>query len=199
MFAMPESERSALAGSGRAAAENAAAAREVAPWRRKEGEVLFEMLDRDKDGYLTRKEARSWLRSLGWCLTDAAFDALLEEAAGVSTEDSSHRRKWALAKLLEVADLAEDLCGPNPEALRAAFKTLGSQSSCTKDRLKQLATGHDGGLTEADIDELFALCGASSQRVSTDILVDGLVDCICQPKAHVHKAVLGQSRLFLPG
>ena len=68
------------------------------------------------------------------------------------------------------------------------------------------------------------LCGASSQRVSTDMLVDGLVDCICQPKAalgitwqtvrcsvlvraapvlpaeaHVHKAVLGQSRLFLPG
>ncbi|CAE7601169.1 Myl12b [Symbiodinium sp. CCMP2456] len=197
MFAMP-SEQSVLAGSGRADAD--VASKEVAPWRRKEGEVLFEMLDRDKDGYLTRKEARNWLRSLGWCLTDVAFDALLEEAAGVSTEDSSlHRRKWALPKLLEVADLGEDLCGPNPEALRAAFKTLGSQSSCTKDRLKQLATGHDGGLTEADIDELFALCGASSQRVSTDMLVDGLVDCICQPKAHVHKAVLGQSRLFLPG
>ncbi|CAE7493391.1 unnamed protein product [Symbiodinium necroappetens] len=133
------------------------------------------------------------------CLLTSRLYPLPAVIHGLPEDSSLHCRKWALPKLLEVADLGEDLCGPNPEALRAAFKTLGSQSSCTKDRLKQLATGHDGGLTEADIDELFALCGASSQRVSTDTLVDGLVDCICQPKAHVHKAVLGQSRLFLPG
>mmetsp|Transcript_35569 Transcript_35569/g.82144 ORF Transcript_35569/g.82144 Transcript_35569/m.82144 type:complete len:189 (-) Transcript_35569:104-670(-) len=177
---------------------------EVTPFRRSEGEALFDMLDRDKDGFLTQKEARNWLRSLGWCLTDAAFNTLLEEAGQADesskTQEAGSRRRWALPQLLHVADLGEDLCGPHPEVLRGAFKTLGAQSTCSKERFKQLATGHEGGLSESDVDDLFAICGApSSQRyVPTDVLIDGLVDCICQPKAHVHKNVMGQSRLFLP-
>lgn len=163
-----------------------------------------EMLDKDKDGYLNQKEARTWLRSLGWCLVDEALDALLKEAAepqpGSLLSDGvacSSSRKWVLAELINAAELGQDLCGPHPEALQSAFKALGAASSCSKDLFKQLATGHDSGLTESDVEDLFSLCGVpvSHRQVPTSTLMRGLVDCICQPKANLHKGVLGHRHL----
>lgn len=172
-------------------------------WRQSEGEVLFEMLDKDKDGFLNQKEARTWLRSLGWCLVDEALDTLLKEAQTEAPRkkdiSSPDHKKWVLPELINAADLGQDLCGPHPEALQSAFRALGAQSTCSKDCFKQLATGHEGGLTEADVEDLFALCGvpATQRQAPTSALMSGLVDCICQPKAHLHRGVLGHTRHFL--
>eukprot|EP00931_Biecheleriopsis_adriatica_P063847 TRINITY_DN38741_c0_g1_i1.p1 TRINITY_DN38741_c0_g1~~TRINITY_DN38741_c0_g1_i1.p1 ORF type:complete len:257 (+),score=48.39 TRINITY_DN38741_c0_g1_i1:46-816(+) len=166
---------------------------EEVAWRLQEGEVLFDMLDRDRDGLLSRREARAWLRSLGWCLTDAGLDMLLKEHSG-------EKSTWALPQLLRVADLGQDLCGPDPEALRDCFQTLGVQGpAASKELFKQLAVGHEGGLTELDVEDLFTLCGvpAMQRSVGLDTLVDGLVGTICQPKVNVHKGAWGSRRLFV--
>ena len=76
-------------------------------------------------------------------------------------------------------------------------------SNHLQDSFKELATGHEGGLTEADVDDLFSfgpwrawwpamittemvprLCGVSvaQRQAPTSTLMSGLVDCICQPK-----------------
>ncbi|CAL1134650.1 unnamed protein product [Cladocopium goreaui] len=114
-------------------------------WRQSEGEVLFEMLDKDKDGFLNQKEARTWLRSLGWCLVDEALDTLLKEAQTEAPRkkdiSSPDHKKWVLPELINAVDLGQDLCGPHPEALQSAFRALGAQSTCSKDCFKQLATG----------------------------------------------------------
>lgn len=115
----------------------------------------------------------------------------------------------ALAELMQAAELRQELCGPHPEALQSAFRALGASTTCAKaprrgghlgwqEAFKQLATGHEGGLSEADVEDLFALAGvpATQRSVATQSLMKGLTDCICQPKANLHRGVLGQ-RHFL--
>jgi len=164
-------------------------------WRWSEGRALFDMLDRDHDGCLTQREARTWLRSLGWCLDDEALDTLLEEAALELELESSclqateppqrKKRQWALPQLFYVAELGQDLCGPDPEALREALRILGVRGpGSSKERFKQLALGHEGGLTEGDVEDMFQLCGIPSNQktVGLDPLANGIVDSICNPK-----------------
>merc|ERR1719223_2283782 len=44
-----------------------------------DGEILFDMLDVDHDGALSRREARAWFRGMGWCLDDLSVDEILDE------------------------------------------------------------------------------------------------------------------------
>jgi len=53
---------------------------------------MFECLDRREVGTLERAAARSWFRGLGWCLDDASFDTILDEARDSSEiYDEGHR------------------------------------------------------------------------------------------------------------
>ena len=100
-------------------------------------------------------------------------------------------------ELAQAAEMGQELCGPHPEALFSAFRALGASTTCSKEAFKQLAVGHENGLTEQDVEDLFALAGVpNTQRVATRSLMKALTDCICQPKANLHRGVLGQ-RQFL--
>jgi len=167
-------------------------------WRLQEGQSLFDMLDKDADGFLSQKDARAWLRSLGWCLTDEALNALLEESfIEAELEDQSkmleppssardgRRRQFTLSQLHRIADLGQDLCGPDPDSLRSSLQILGLDGpSSSKEHFKKLAVGHEGGLSEADVDELLALCGVprSQSTLGLEALSNSLIGSICQPK-----------------
>eukprot|EP00438_Fugacium_kawagutii_P029537 Skav210208 [mRNA] locus=scaffold440:9816:31269:- [translate_table: standard] len=113
-----------------------------------------------------------YFQGLGWCLVDEALDTLLREAdeAGTGRPETAVK---VLPELINAADLGQDLCGPHPEAaassvaalswlvrlavqaLQSAFRALGASTNCSKDCPIE-TNGHEGGLTEADIDDLFS-------------------------------------------
>mmetsp|Transcript_20252 Transcript_20252/g.56223 ORF Transcript_20252/g.56223 Transcript_20252/m.56223 type:complete len:694 (+) Transcript_20252:126-2207(+) len=173
-----------------------------------DGAVLFEILDRDQDGKLGPRDARAWLRSLGWCLDSASINSMLkevhEEQAAVpeggaqgarSGTPSSPREQWTFPQLLTVADRHRDMCGPDPEAIRKSLQVLaggrnwrGSESNLvSKELLRSRATCFEteGGLSAGDFDELLALCGVSTKAkmIPVDAVVSQIVDTICHPKA----------------
>mmetsp|Transcript_62176 Transcript_62176/g.140248 ORF Transcript_62176/g.140248 Transcript_62176/m.140248 type:complete len:217 (-) Transcript_62176:76-726(-) len=171
------------------------AVEEVRAARIREGHCLFEMLDRDRDGALGRRDARSWLRSLGWCLPDAELDSLLDQAPSAPSPqrgnlggNSPSRRgcSWSLPGLLCLADKQRELCGPDPEALLRALRLLagGRGASTARERMRQLATGHEEGLSDADFEELLELCGvaATARSIDVEAMHAAIVDTVCQPR-----------------
>lgn len=150
-----------------------------------DGKGLFEWLDQDADGELGRLDARTWFRSLGWCLSDEALDAILDQACPASP--TLLNASWRLSDLMAAADLNVDLCGPDPEALRRSLLVLGgfSQSTNRMRMLTRAATDVEGCLSEHELDLLLDLCGAplGTKRFEIDSVAESIIEMICQPKA----------------
>eukprot|EP00450_Noctiluca_scintillans_P012803 CAMPEP_0194495780 /NCGR_PEP_ID=MMETSP0253-20130528/13267_1 /TAXON_ID=2966 /ORGANISM="Noctiluca scintillans" /LENGTH=186 /DNA_ID=CAMNT_0039337093 /DNA_START=89 /DNA_END=646 /DNA_ORIENTATION=- len=154
-----------------------------------DGDVLFDMLDKDHDGFLSRREARIWFRSLGWCLCDEALDEFLNEVADHPRE----RQGWELSSLLSVATKHLAVCGPDPRAIRSALHTLmGPRRSFDRDTFRREASRFDLGFTAQDIDHLLDLCAIRphAPEVLVEAVVDGIVQAICLPKAPQHRSAL---------
>lgn len=179
--------------------------------QRQEGQTLFAALDRKRMGILTRREARTWLRGLGWCLNEVRLDALLDgegdpesKTQGAKTPSSS-RGFWTLEDLLAIAERHRHVCGPDPEVIQASLRTLAGRGRriATKDHLRQTVAetlaavardgaGGDGAplLTEADLEEMMDICGvpATARALDMEALTNLIVEMICQPKVPCHRA-----------
>lgn len=166
----------------------------------RDGELLFALLDRDSVGELGRRDARAWLRTLGWCFDDAHLDSILDEAR-VGNSDLSPRvvsprnpgggPRWCLAELMGAAGAHREDCGPDPSAVQAAFRLLAGPmdigQDASRETLRSQATRFEkeGGLSPDDFDELLLLCGVplTAKKVPLDSVVATMVETICHPKA----------------
>jgi hypothetical protein len=176
----------------------------------RDGEVLFAMLDQQRLGELGRRDARKWLRTLGWCLDDAGLDSMLNEAQAAgpcASSKSKFSARWTFAQLIQLAERYSDLCGPDPEAVHTALRSLSglaesgaAASFVDRATLQANATRFEGegGLTNQDFDDMLALCGIplTAKTVRLESIVDGMIDTICHPKAQaIHD---GYSRPWRP-
>mmetsp|Transcript_62602 Transcript_62602/g.116448 ORF Transcript_62602/g.116448 Transcript_62602/m.116448 type:complete len:229 (-) Transcript_62602:48-734(-) len=170
----------------------------------RDGEVLFEMLDKNKDGVLDRRQARAWFRGLGWCLDNSSLDGILDEAVTSPPEEgyaSTSRagctferppgdlepRPWQLPQLLDAAERYLELCGPDPESVKRALLTLSRQRGQVKKRwLRHNSTSEPEILSQDDFDQLMALCGVTpgEELVDVNTLTQAIVDTICHPSPH---------------
>eukprot|EP00928_Gymnodinium_smaydae_P090482 TRINITY_DN74274_c0_g1_i1.p1 TRINITY_DN74274_c0_g1~~TRINITY_DN74274_c0_g1_i1.p1 ORF type:complete len:475 (-),score=75.17 TRINITY_DN74274_c0_g1_i1:115-1539(-) len=159
-----------------------------------DGEVLLSMLGNDGEKSLTRRDARTWFRSLGWCFDDAALDSILDEAlADTNAEPSSEPPRWELPTLVAAAERYRDLCGPDPHAVRSALQLLagcqgkGGTENVSRETLRARATQfeNEGGLSAADFDELLELCGVplTAKSLRLESIASSIVDTICHPRA----------------
>jgi len=111
--------------------------------------AAFDMLDRHCQGFLCRRDARSWFRCLGWCLNDETLDAILDGAAseqlgvassvtglgpsrsstlGLHANGMPEHRGWRLKQLTRVSEHCRDLCGPDPDAIKRTVRMLSKES-----------------------------------------------------------------------
>eukprot|EP00929_Paragymnodinium_shiwhaense_P062938 TRINITY_DN31454_c0_g1_i1.p1 TRINITY_DN31454_c0_g1~~TRINITY_DN31454_c0_g1_i1.p1 ORF type:complete len:676 (-),score=150.42 TRINITY_DN31454_c0_g1_i1:76-2103(-) len=106
-------------------------------------------------------------------------------------EEPPPQDRWTLDALLSGAQAHRHLCGPDLKALSNSVHMLtrGASSSgpMRKEALKGSLTAyaHEGGLTEAEFDELLELCGVPgmARTVQTDSLLQSVTETICQPRA----------------
>lgn len=95
---------------------------------------------------------------------------------------------WPLPRLLGTALRHRNLCGPDLEGLQGALRTLTrGRKAVTKEWLRQVVAEvqSEGGLSEADLEDLFELCGVptSTKHVNVEAMLQSMVEGICQPKA----------------
>merc|ERR1719223_115459 len=169
-----------------------------------DGEILFDMLDVDHDGALSRREARAWFRGMGWCLDDLSVDEILDEILQANSgavhsafsprhtvlDLQQHRhgqkKSWRLAHLLEGAERHRSLCGPDGGSLLRSLRLLvGHSEVVAKDFLWQRMEEYESGIEEPDFAELLDLCGvpARARWIQPDALARKMVDHICEPRA----------------
>ena len=87
-------------------------------------DIAFEMLDRDRDGFLNRRDARYWMRCIGFCLSDQELDKMLN--LSLSTF-GGRESMFSFRRLSAVADSGRSRRGPDLTGLR---RTLCSYIQC---------------------------------------------------------------------
>eukprot|EP00746_Dinoflagellata_sp_MGD_P163125 gnl/MRDRNA2_/MRDRNA2_91006_c0_seq1.p1 gnl/MRDRNA2_/MRDRNA2_91006_c0~~gnl/MRDRNA2_/MRDRNA2_91006_c0_seq1.p1 ORF type:complete len:204 (-),score=47.11 gnl/MRDRNA2_/MRDRNA2_91006_c0_seq1:215-826(-) len=146
--------------------------------------IAFEMLDKDRDGMLSRRDGRAWLRCVGWCLSDEALDTLLDSVPPRGA-GAGGTRGWTLDRLCQVAEQHEASRGPDVEGLRRALRILAGRTSKMNKETFREYTSLDNIFSEADFTELMDLCGVASTAkfVDVDTLANAMAEKIINPPA----------------
>lgn len=146
--------------------------------------IAFEMLDKDRDGLLSRRDGRAWLRCVGWCLPDDALDSLLDSVPPRGA-GAGGTRGWTLDRLCQIADQHEASRGPDVEGLRKALRILAGRTSKMNKETFREYTALDNIFSEQDFNELMDICGVHSTTkfVDVDVLANAMADKIVNPPA----------------
>jgi hypothetical protein len=144
----------------------------------------FEYIDKNKTGQLYREEARVWLRYMGWCLTEAELDEMLNFDKG-----SAKAGRWSLIALLAIANGHKQKANGSVAELDAALRHLArNNSKMNKDRLIKV-TVTDSGLIE-DLGDILRLIGIRKNKpLECDTISNQVIGWICEAPPELKKYV----------
>jgi len=106
----------------------------------------FNMIDQDRDGFISNEDLKDMMASLGQVQSDAEIDAMIKEAPG------------AINFTMFLTLMGEKLNGTDPEdVIRNAFKCLDKDGSgfISEDAMRELLKSMGERFTEAECDDMF--------------------------------------------
>ncbi|CAF1096134.1 unnamed protein product [Adineta ricciae] len=112
----------------------------------KEFKEAFNIIDHDRDGFISSDDLRDMFASLGKVVPDAEIEAMVREAPG------------DLNFTMFLTLFGEKLTGSDPEdVIRNAFLALDEERTgkISEDRLRELLMSMGDRYTEDEVDELF--------------------------------------------
>lgn len=158
----------------------------------------FEMLDTQKAGSLERKEARMFLRCVGWVLSDQMLDRMLDgETPATPRQDApvprmNQMRAFTYRQLKEVVLKNQERQNGSIEDMEDALRLLTRadegdkmDKSLVLDIVKDITEVRkmgDGSLSPQEVNMLLALIGADEEDVlNVSDVAAGLYNAICDP------------------
>jgi len=106
----------------------------------------FNMIDQDRDGFISNEDLKDMMASLGQVQSDAEIDAMIKEAPG------------AINFTMFLTLMGEKLNGTDPEdVIRNAFKCFDKDGSgfISEDAMRELLKSMGERFTEAECDDMF--------------------------------------------
>jgi len=107
----------------------------------------FNMIDQDRDGFISNEDLKDMMASLGQVQSDAEIDAMIKEAPG------------AINFTMFLTLMGEKLNGTDPEdVIRNAFKCFDKDGSgfINEDTMRELLKSMGERFTEAECDDMFS-------------------------------------------
>jgi len=106
----------------------------------------FNMIDQDRDGFISNEDLKDMQASMGQVQSDAEIDAMIKEAPG------------AINFTMFLTLMGEKLNGTDPEdVIRNAFKCFDKDGSgfINEDTMRELLKSMGERFTEAECDDMF--------------------------------------------
>jgi len=106
----------------------------------------FNMIDQDRDGFISNDDLRDMLASLGQVMKDDEIDAMIKEAPG------------AINFTMYLTLMGEKLNGTDPEdVIKNAFKCFDPDNTgvINEDHMRELLMSMGERFTEEECDEMF--------------------------------------------
>jgi len=154
-------------------------------------QVAFGMLDKQKKGFLDRKQARDFMRCAGWIVTDENLDNMLDGAvASVAkllgpskgTRVVNPNATFTLEELLEIVE--KNMKGSNSsidDITAAICKLAGSKSQIKKKRLQDVVC-ESQDFDEIDVDSILKMVDLKKEgHLDCKTLADRLLKSVCEP------------------
>jgi len=107
----------------------------------------FNMIDQDRDGFISNEDLKDMMASLGQVQSDAEIDAMIKEAPG------------AINFTMFLTLMGEKLNGTDPEdVIRNAFKCFDKDGSgfINEDTMRELLKSMGERFTEEECDDMFS-------------------------------------------
>jgi len=115
----------------------------------------FNMIDQDRDGFISNDDLRDMLASLGQVMKDDEIDAMIKEAPG------------AINFTMYLTLMGEKLNGTDPEdVIKNAFKCFDPDNTgvINEDHMRELLMSMGERFTEEECDEMFNEASVDKKR-----------------------------------
>lgn len=147
------------------------------------GKAVFEILAGKGNDFLDLEGSRSWLRSVGWVVSDSELDKILMTDSYTT---------WNLKDLEERNDKNKDRPNGDPDEILWGLKKLAhGRSSISKDDLQDLIVA-EGSLSVDEFIEMMKIVGLEKERVvNCEALIHALLGAICKPPSASELAAMG--------